>query len=72
MHPEDAVTDCDHPVLQRGFFKIRDAVQASGHPVARIQHVARDLRLHGIHVVHEGRRADHAPEENENGNSEDD
>jgi hypothetical protein len=35
-----------------------------GHPVAGLQHVASDLRLHRIHIVHEGGRRYNAAKEN--------
>jgi hypothetical protein len=37
-----------------------------------VQHVGGDLRLDGIHIIHEGRRADAASEEDERGDEEDD
>ena len=33
--------------------------EAGGDPVPTLKHVARDLRLDGVDVVHEVRRADH-------------
>ena len=50
----------NHPVNQRRLFQIRDTIEACRHIVAGTQHVAGDLRLHGIHIVHERRRRDHA------------
>ncbi len=72
VYAEDPVGDGDHPVHQRRLFEVRDAVQMGGDPVARLEHVARDLRERGIHVVHEGRRADDSGEKNRGGEEDDD
>jgi len=37
------------------------------HPVAGIQHVAGNLRLNGIHIIHQGRWRNNATEENSRG-----
>ena len=55
----------DHPVLERRFFEVGDSVQAGRHPVAGIEHVAGDLRLDRVHVVHERGRADDAAQKND-------
>ena len=60
MDAEDLERHGHHPVFEWRFFEVGDAVQPGGHPVARLQHVAGDLALDGIHVVHERRRADDA------------
>ena len=56
MDTEDFEGDGDRPVHERRLLKIRDAVETSCYPVAGCQHRARDLRLHGVDVVHQGRR----------------
>ena len=43
----------DHPIFERGFFEVFDSVQMRGNPVPRIEHVAGDLRLHGVDIVQE-------------------
>jgi len=58
----------DQPIDKRRFLQIGYTVQPRGHPVARLQHVARNLRLHRINIVLQGGRAedraqkDHGPE----------
>jgi hypothetical protein len=42
-----------------------------GDPIARIEHIPGDLRLHGVDVVHQRRRADEAGEEGDRGKQED-
>jgi hypothetical protein len=37
------------------------------YPIPTVQHVSRDLRLHGVHVVHQGRWRHDAAEENGRG-----
>ena len=49
------------PIDKRGLFEIGDAVQTSRNPVAGLQHVPRNLRLHRVHIVHERRRRNDAP-----------
>ncbi len=44
--------DGDHPVFERRFFEVLDSVQPGGDPIARLQHIAGDLRLNGVDVVH--------------------
>jgi hypothetical protein len=60
VHSENFVTERDGPVEERRLFEIGDAVEASGYPIAGDEHVARDLRLHGVNVVHERRRRNDA------------
>ena len=71
VHAKDRIRDRDHPVLQRGLFEILDAIQMRGYPIARHQHVACDLRLCGIHVIHESGRPEHAAEEDYRGHQND-
>ena len=61
---ENFVGERDRPVDERRFFQIRNAVEMRRHPVAGLQHVASDLRLHRIHIVHERGRRYNAAEEN--------
>ena len=65
MDAEDAVRRRHHPVDQRRLFQVGDAIETSRDPVSRGQHVAGDLRLHGVHIVHQARRTDDAYEEDE-------
>ncbi len=69
---EDEEADGDHPVLQRRFLQVLDAVQLRGDPVARLDHVAGDLSLDGVHVVHKRGRADDAAEEDHHGDQQHD
>ncbi len=69
---EDFIGLGDHPVDERRFFKIRNAVQPGGHPIAGRQHVARDLRLHRVHIVHQRRRRNHAARVDRGGNEQND
>ena len=50
------------PIDQRSFFKICNAIEPRGDPVATDNHVASGLRLHGIHVVHQRWRRNDAAE----------
>src|SRR5882724_6593651 len=67
MHAKNFVGGRHHPVTQRRFFQVGDAIQTRSDPVARDKHVARNLRLHGIHVVHQARRAGNIYQEDEAG-----
>ena len=67
MHAKHAIRKRDRPVLEWWFFEVTHAVQMSGDPIPRIEHGAGDLCLHGIHVVHERRRADDASQKNDTG-----
>ena len=63
MNAKDFIGKRHRPVNERRFLEIGHTVQTRGHPIAGLQHVAGDLRLHRIHVVHErGRRYDAADE----------
>jgi len=44
-----------------------DAVEARGDPVAAGEHVAADLGLHGVHVIHQMGRADDQGKKNAGG-----
>src|ERR1700732_3476479 len=57
VHAENPIRYRHHPVVEWGFFEIGNTVEASGHPVAGCQHVASDLGLDCVHVIHETRRA---------------
>ncbi len=65
VHAEDGVRAGHHPVNQGGFFQIRYAVQPRGDPVAGDKHVAGDLCLNGVHVIHQTRRANDIYKEDE-------
>ena len=72
MRAEDLERAGDQPVDERRFFEIGDAVQPRRHPVAGGQHVARDLRLHRVHVVHQRGRRNHAARVNRGGDQQND
>ena len=72
MEAEDLETRRHQPVFERRFFEVGDAIEVSRHPIARIHHVARDLGLHRIHIVHQGRRTDQAGEKSERREKEND
>jgi len=59
VRAEELETATDQPVNERRFFQVGDAVQPRRHPVARPQHVAGNLRLHGVHIVHQRGRRNH-------------
>ena len=69
---EDLERPRDQPINERRFFEIGDAVQPRRHPVAGGEHVARDLRLHRVHVVHQRRRRNHAARIDRGGNQQND
>ena len=64
MGTKNHVRDGDGPVDQRSLFQIHDAIEPRRNPVAGSEHVTRDLRLHGIHVIHEGGRRNDAAQIN--------
>ena len=53
---EDPVRNGNQPINQRRFFEIDHAIEARRDPIPRRQHIACDLRLHGVDIVHERRR----------------
>ena len=63
MSAKDFVREGDRPIDERRFLQIRYAVEMSGHPVAGLQHVASDLRLHSIHIIRERGRRNNTPDE---------
>jgi len=63
VHAEHPKRSCDHPVDQRGLFKVGDAIETGGDPVSRGQHGASNLCLDGIDIIHQARRTDDAYEE---------
>ncbi len=65
VHAKQVIEYDRHPILERGFVEIQNAVHPGRHPVARVVHIARHLRLERIHVVHERRRADDGGKEND-------
>src|ERR1700704_3040593 len=67
---EDAEGGGHDPVDERRFLEIGDAVEPGGNPVAALQHVAGDLRLDGVDIVHEVRRADDQWQEHAAGDEE--
>jgi len=67
MNAEDFVRYRHHPVDERRLFQISDAVKSCGDPVFRGQHVAGDLRLDRVDIVHEPWRAGDVEEKNERG-----
>jgi hypothetical protein len=60
VHAENFVRESDGPIDERRLFEIRNAVEAGGYPIAGDEHVASDLRLHGVNVVHKRRRRNDA------------
>ena len=58
--PENRIAYRHGPVNQGSLFQIHDAIQPRRHPVARSQHVASNLGLHGVNVIHEGWRRNDA------------
>jgi hypothetical protein len=58
MDAEDAERDGHDPVDERRLLEIGDAVEAGGDPVSALEHIAGDLRLDGVDIVHKVRRAD--------------
>ncbi len=68
MNAEDFIRHRHHPVDERCLFQISNTVKSCGDPVFRGQHVAGDLRLDRVHIVHEPGRAGDVEEENQGGN----
>ena len=46
--------------MHGSFFEVGDAVEAGGDPVAAGEHVAADLGLHGVYIVHQRGRRNYA------------
>ncbi len=65
---EDFVRLGNHPVDERGFLEVRNAVEPRCNPVSRDKHVTRDLRLDRVHIVHQRRRRNHAARIDRGGN----
>ena len=72
MHAEDAKRNRDQPILEGRFFEVSHAIEARCDPVTGLEHVAGDLRLHGVHIVHERWRAENGTEKNERCHQQDD
>ena len=72
VRSEDFERSRDQPVDERRFFEIGNSIQAGGHPVAGREHVARDLRLHRVHVVHQRWRRNHAARVDRGGDQQND
>ena len=62
MKAENLIRAGDQPVDEGGFFQVDEAVNASSNPIARHKHVARNLRLRGVDVVHLRRGGNNATE----------
>src|SRR5579859_5860025 len=65
MHAEQPERTGHNPVNQRRLFNKRNAIQAGRNVVARCEHIARNLRLDGVHVVHESWRTDYTYKKDE-------
>ena len=72
VYAKETERGCDHPVVQRGLFKISDAVETRRNPIAGLKHVAGDLRLHGIDIIHKMRGAECAAKEDGGGDKDND
>ncbi len=53
--PEKFVADGNHPVMERGFFEIANAVLIHHDPVAALQHLAGNQRVRGVGIVEQRR-----------------
>ena len=71
MHAEDGHGRGHHPVFEGRLFQVRDAIEPGRDPVARFKHVAGNLRLDGVHIVHQRRRAQGANAEDQRGHQHD-
>ena len=65
MRAENRVTNRNRPVDERRFFEERNSVKMGGDPVSGGQHIARDLRLDRVDVVHQRRRRKDTPEKDD-------
>ena len=72
MYAEDSKRAGHQPVNQRRLFQIGNAVETRRDVVSRCEHVACNLRLDGVDVVDQMRRADDAYEEDKASCGEDD
>src|SRR5947208_3963276 len=68
VNAEDLVGDSDDPVDERRLFEISDVVQSPGYPVARLEHVPRNLCLNRVHIIHQGRWRNDRAQINDSGN----
>ena len=71
MYAKETERRRDKPIVQRRLFKISDAVEARRNPIAGLKHVASDLRLHSIDVIHKMRGTECAAKENDSGDEDD-
>ena len=63
MHAEDPVGRGHHPIDQGRLLEVGNTVETRGDVVTGVEHVACDLRLDGVHVVHKPRGTYDAYEE---------
>ena len=65
MNAEDLIRCRNHPVDEGRLFQISDTIKPRRDPVFGRQHVAGDLRLDCVYIVHKMRWADDVNEKNE-------
>ena len=58
MDPEDFETDGHHPIDEGRFFEIGDSVETGRDPVTAFEHVAGNLCLHCVDIIHQRRRTE--------------
>src|ERR1700733_11747130 len=71
MDAENLICNRHHPVVEWRLFQIGNTVEARGYPVSRREHGASGLRLDGVDVVHEARRATNTYKKNQAGDCDD-
>ena len=71
MDAKNPVENRHDPINEWRLFEVGDAVQPRGNPVAGLQHVARNLSLNCVHVVHQGRWRNDATQIDDCGNKQD-
>src|SRR5262249_53138677 len=72
MHTEDGERTRNEPIVEWRFFQIRYTVEPRRDPIAGLKHVAADLCLDGIDVVHQMWRTERTAEKNHGGDENND
>ncbi len=62
VHAENGEGNGNAPIFERRLLEVFDAIEARRNPIARSEHVAGNLGLHGVDVVHQRRRTDYGNE----------
>src|SRR6185312_13889105 len=68
VHTKNKIRDCDKPIWRRGLLHVRHAVKLGDYPITRLKHVAGQLRVGRVHIIHEAWGRYHASKKNRSRN----